>query len=351
MRERGIDLYMSQASFISPHEIAVSDQTLWADQILIAAGTETSVPSVEGLTEVGFITNVEAVSLPKLPQRLAIVGGGPLGLEFAQIFSRFGVTVTVLESLPDILSTEDREVADKLCELLAEEGVSFRTGVKLQQAQSQNGAKRLILQDADEQKEELVVDEILLAAGRRPALAPLNLKAAGVETNEQGIVVDKTLRTNVPHIWAAGDVIGGYKFTSVASAQGVRVARNAFAEKPEPFDDSLIPWAVYTHPGLAHIGKTEKQLQEAGTNYEVVQTSLEEVARAVAMNKSTGLVKLLVAEDGQILGGHILAPHAGDLIALIVLAMKYGLTADSVGSTILPYPTLVEAITKTMRKV
>jgi pyruvate/2-oxoglutarate dehydrogenase complex dihydrolipoamide dehydrogenase (E3) component len=300
---------------------------------------------------VGFITNVEAVSLPKLPQRLAIVGGGPLGLEFAQIFSRFGVTVTVLESLPDILSTEDREVADKLCELLAEEGVSFRTGVKLQQAQSQNGAKRLILQDADEQKEELVVDEILLAAGRRPALAPLNLKAAGVETNEQGIVVDKTLRTNVPHIWAAGDVIGGYKFTSVASAQGVRVARNAFAEKPEPFDDSLIPWAVYTHPGLAHIGKTEKQLQEAGTNYEVVQTSLEEVARAVAMNKSTGLVKLLVAEDGQILGGHILAPHAGDLIALIVLAMKYGLTADSVGSTILPYPTLVEAITKTMRKV
>jgi pyruvate/2-oxoglutarate dehydrogenase complex dihydrolipoamide dehydrogenase (E3) component len=196
----------------------------------------------------------------------------------------------------------------------------------------------------DRQEEQLIVDEILLAIGRRPSLESLQLEKAGVKTSKRGITVDATLCTNVSHIWAAGDVTGAYQFTHVAYEQGKLAARNAFAKEPLPFDDRVIPWVTYTDPALAHVGKTEEQLRDEQVAYQVTRMYFKDVERAVAEGATSGLVKLLVDKQGLLLGGHVLAPHAGDLLAPIILAMRTGITAEMLASTIMPYPTMVEGI-------
>ncbi|HBY99295.1 MAG TPA: hypothetical protein DEP84_36045 [Chloroflexi bacterium] len=342
----GIDLYRAEARFGSPHEVIVGTQTLRAARIIIATGGEARVPPIDGLREVGFLTNIEAVSLAPLPRRLAIVGGGPIGVEFAQLFHRFGVAVTVLEMADRILPKDDRELVDRLAGLLVDEGVRLRTSVKVERAHCEAVAtgKRITLRDRAGVEETLEVDEILLATGRQAALDALHLEAAGVETNKHGILVDPTLRTSVAHIWAAGDVTGGYQFTHVAAEQGQLAAHNAFASRPTSFDDRVVPWVTYTDPALAHVGQTEEQLREAGVRYRVARLALNELDRAITTGETDGLVKLLADEEGQLLGGQILAPNAGDLIAPVVLAMHARLPVKVLAETILPYPTMAEGV-------
>lgn len=352
MREKGIDLYLNEAKFASPREVVAGDETLRGERILITAGTETNIPSIDGLTDTGFITHIEAVSLPQLPERLAVIGSGPLGIEFAQMFRRFGAQVTVLEVADRILTTEDQELAQELVELLEAEGICFKTNVDIRSVtKNDRGEKQLIIAGSDGRSDTITVDEILMATGRRPALDNLNLKAAGVETNDQGIVVDDTLRTSVPHIWAAGDVTGGPQFTHVADHQGRLAVHNAFADIPKPFDISAVPWVTYTYPALAHVGKTEKQLKAAGTEYDIARVSVSKIARAMTMDETEGSIKLLVAPDRKILGGHILAHHAGDLIAPVVVAMENGLTIDALADTMMPYPTLASGLQTAARQV
>lgn len=343
MSHKGIDVIFGDAAFISPHEIAVSGKTISAERIIIATGNQEIVPPIEGLHEVGFITNTQAVSLQTLPRRLAIVGGGAIGMEFAEMFHRFGVDVTVLERSPNLLDKEDRELADKLCALLAKEGLHLKTNVELQCAQRDEG-KCLTVRCGNREEEQLVVDEILLAIGRAPAIESLHLEKAGVQTNKKGIIVNATLCTNVPHIWAAGDVTGGLQFTHVAYEQGKIAAQNAFAQEPQSFEGYVIPWVTYTDPALAHVGKTEEQLQKDSVEYRAVRMFFKDVERAISEGETAGLVKLLVDKQGMLLGGHILAPKAGDLLAPIVLAMQAGLPAETLAKTIQPYPNMVEAV-------
>jgi len=189
-----------------------------------------------------------------------------------------------------------------------------------------------------------VADEILLALGRRPTFEKLNLEAIGVKTGKKGIEVDEYLRTSVPHIWAAGDVTGGLQFTHVAYQQGKVAAHNAFSDHPQPFDGSVIPWVTYTDPPLAHVGKTAEQLREQGIAYRVGRMKLNEVERAITMGQTAGLVKLLVDKQDHILGGHILGARADDLLAPIIVAMHAKIPATQLASTIIPYPTLSEAV-------
>ena len=344
-------LFKGQARFVSPHEVEVNGQRLRADRIIIATGTIPAVPAIKGLKEAGYITNTEAVALPELPKRLAILGGGPIGIEFSQIFARFGVQVTVLEKAPDLLATEDRALVDRLVSLLGKEGVSFRAGVEVVEVRQEATGKRLLLQKKDGEQSELVVDQILVAVGRSPALDGLNLAAAGVETTEKGVRVDETLRTNVPHIWAAGDIACKYQFTHVASEQGKRAALNAFAPQPEPFDEKVIPWGIYTYPSIAHVGKTEQELKDAGQEYVAVLHTFEELARAVTDDQTAGMVRLLADRAGRILGGHILADNAGDLLAPRVIAMRTGWTVKILAETVQPYPTLAEAVSQAAQKL
>lgn len=344
LRQRGIDFRQGEARFVSPHEISVADQIIAAERIILATGCQAAVPEIEGLREAGFITNVSAVWLQSLPERLAIVGGGAIGIEFAQMFQRFGVKVTVIERSSRILEKEESELAEKLAHLLTNEGVEILTDAELQRVQKTATGKKLTYQHPQQGTRELLVDEILIALGRRPSLEALDLEKAGVKTSKKGIEVDKTLRTSIPHIWAAGDIASSYKFTHVANAQGTLAAQNAFAQHPRPFDERAIPWVTFTDPPLAHVGQTEAELSQQNAAWKTVRLEFKTIERALIMNETEGLIKLLLNEQGQLLGGHILGARADDLLAPLVLAMHSELPIEQLASTILPYPTLSEGL-------
>ena len=341
---QGIDLFMGEAAFTSPHEIRVNGETLQGKHFVIATGTTAFIPDIEGLAETGYITNVEAVSLPDLPKRLVVIGGGPIGLEFAQMFSRFGVQVTVLEREKQPLPREDTELAMALCSQLRAEGIRLEFGSEMRCGEIDEHGKHIHIHGEDGKEETLLTDQILVAVGRRPALDKLNLEAAGVHYTEKGITANATLRTNVPHIWAAGDITSKYQFSHVASDQGELVAYNVFAKKTQEFDERFIPWVTFTDPELARVGMTEADLQEAKIEYRVGRVDFNKLDRAITNDQTFGSVKLLANADGNILGGHILGANAGDLIAPVVYAMRFGLTAKMMAEAMLPYPTMAEAV-------
>ena len=344
LRQQGIDFLAGEARFISPREVVVNDQTIAAERVIIATGCQASAPEIMGLREAGFLTNVGAVWLPTLPDRLAIIGGGAIGIEFAQMFQRFGVKVTVIERNAQILEKEELELVEILSYTLEREGIELITGAELQRVQKTSVGKRLTYRREQEDERELVVDDILVALGRRPALEGLGLEKIGVKTTKKGIEVDQMLRTNLPHIWAAGDVASSYKFTHVASEQGTLAAHNAFAEQPTPFDDRVIPWVTFTDPPLAHVGQTEDELRQANVLYKTARVESKELERALIIGQTEGLIKLLVDPQGQLLGGHILGARADELLAPLILAMHSRLPIEQLAATLMPYPTLSEGL-------
>ena len=344
LSKQGIEVLFGDARFTSDHTMQVGDKTITAERIIIATGGNNVIPPIAGLEETGYITNIEAVSLETLPRRLAVIGGGAIGMEFAQMFHRFGVEVTVLEKSPRLLDKEDRELADALCAILTKEGLRLETNVEMKSVQRTSDGKSLTIRCGDRSEEQLVVDEILLAIGRKPELDSLSLDKAGVQIGKRGITVDAHLCTNIPHIWAAGDIIGGLQFTHVAYQQGKIAGHNATTKEPQAFAGYVIPWVTFTDPSLAHVGKTEEQLKQEGAEYSVGRMFFKEVERAIAEGETDGLVKLLVDKRGIILGGHILAPKAGDLLAPVVLAMQTNIPAERLANTIQPYPTMVEGV-------
>jgi pyruvate/2-oxoglutarate dehydrogenase complex dihydrolipoamide dehydrogenase (E3) component len=255
--------------------------------------------------------------------------------------------VTVLEKNAQILEKEEGELAGRLSHVLVREGVELLTGAELQRVQCTSAGKVLTYHRPQDGERTLVVESILVALGRRPALENLGLERIGVKTTKKGIEVDKTLRTSVPHIWAAGDVASGYKFTHIANAQGSLAAQNAFAEHPMPFDDRVIPWVTFTDPPLAHVGRTERELQQQNVKYKTACQEWKTVERALIMGQTEGLIKLLVDEQGHLLGGHILGPRADELLAPLVLAMHSALPIAQLASAMLPYPTLSEGLRET----
>lgn len=350
MREDGIDLIMGEASFVSSHEVEVDGRRLYGENILIATGTEPLVPDIDGLQEAGYITNREAVYLPQLPRRMAVIGGGPVGTEFAQLFHRFGVEICLFDDNEHILVKDDAELAEELAQILIEEGISVHTNSRLQAVELVEEGKELTFSvDGDEQQ--LVFDEFLIALGRKPALDALNLDTADVKVDDGQIVVDEMLRTSVPHIWAAGDVVTDHPFTHTANAHSAHLAENIFAENPAPFNNKAIPWVTYTSPELAHVGQTEREVKDSGIDYRVGRVRFEDVARAQTTGEKWGQVKLLVGSEGDLLGGHILAINAGELIAPVVLAMRNDLRVDALQNVILPYPTMVEALRQAARSI
>lgn len=347
MKDKGVELIMGDAQFVSAQEVTVNGRSLHADQILIATGMKAMVPNIEGLAEYGFITSKQVFDLPQLPRRLGIVGAGPIGVEFAQLFARLGSQVTLLEAESHILPQDDRELADELADILAAEGVTICMGAEVTAVSLTDGGKQLTFSRAAGEEETAVVDELLMAVGRQAAVDGLSLEAAGVEMADGKIKTDDRLRTTVPHIWAAGDVADSYPFTHMATRQGEYVAEALISKKDvRPFAPGPVPWVTFTDPELAHVGQTETQLQEQNIPYTTFAQPIKNVARAITMGVENGRIKLLAAEDGQILGGHILAPNGGELIAPILLAMQANVPIKKLATTIWPYPTLSEALGK-----
>ncbi|MGQ0794075.1 MAG: dihydrolipoyl dehydrogenase family protein [Deltaproteobacteria bacterium] len=339
-RKMGVDVISGDPKFISSKEIEINGRRIKSRKFVISTGSRSFTPPIEGLKETGFLSNVELFHTTTLPKSLAVIGAGPIGLEMAQAFARFGSQVTVVELLGRILAVEDEDIATELEAHLAKDGVKFLTSARAKRVYSENGQKVVVCERGGE---EIFIrsDEILVAVGRIPNVEGLNLEAAGVEYNRKGIVVSETLQTTAKNIWACGDVAGPYLFTHMAENQAGVVVRNAVLGLPTKVDYSLVPWTTFTDPEVAHAGMSETEAKKKGIKYEVYKRHYGDVDRAVTEVEGNGFVKILTTGwKGKIIGAQIIGPNAGELLPELALAIRKGFTVKEISSTIHPYPTL-----------
>lgn len=344
-RDMGVEVLEGTPGALTPDgDVRAGDRTLEARKVVLATGSRPAVPPIDGLEEAGYVTHETAFDRESLPGSAVILGGGAIGVEFAQAYRRLGVDVTVVEMEPRLLPREDPDLSRMLEEILVEEGVRVLTGARAVAAGSEEGLRTLTVETADG-RQTLRAEEIFVATGRRPNVEGLELEAAGVEVERQGVVVDDRLRTTRPGVYAAGDVIGGHLFTHVADHEARTVIRNALFPFPSAVDYSVVPWAIYSDPELARVGLTEAEARERhGDGVQVFAYELEELDRAITDREGRGLVKLVADGKGRLLGGHLLAPGAGSLVAEVALALKEGLKVSALSDLIHPYPTLSEGV-------
>jgi len=353
-RDLGIDVFLGEARFRTHREIEVGGQVLRFARAVVATGGRASVPAVPGLAEAGFLTNETVFNLTELPRRLAVVGGGPIGCELAQAFARLGSRVTILQSAAQILEREDPDAAAILDRALREEGIDVRTGTSVVRVERRGAHRALRVESGGargpaplSRSAEIEVDEILVAAGRRPNVEGLNLEAAGVEFGPQGIATDDHLRTSNRRIFAVGDVALPYQFTHYADAAARIVIQNALFPFKKKLSSVVLPWSTFTDPEIAHVGLYERQAREKGLAVETVTIPFSEVDRARLEGATEGFVRVHVeAKRGRILGATIVGRDAGDLISELSVAMAGGLNLGDLGAVVHPYPTHAEAIRK-----
>ncbi len=347
IRGAGIALFKSHARFQAPGELLLGDgAVVRAKKIVIATGAREKPLTIDGLARAGYITNVEAIELPALPRSLVIIGGGVIAVEFAQIFARFGVEVTLVGSRDRLLPKEEPALSDALRVVLEREGVRVETGARVTRA-GVDGNLKVVSAERDGEVMTWRANEILLAAGRVPTVADLDLEKAGIAYSaEDGITVDTQLRTTAANIWAVGDVTDKFAFTHVADYQARIAEHNAMSgEAPREADYRVIPWATFTDPELARVGMTEAEAVAAGHEVATASVTMKDLARAITSGDTDGMVKLVVDRGtGQILGGHVLAARGGELIAEIALAMRQRLPVQDIAATVHAYPTLSESV-------
>ncbi|MBI3909558.1 MAG: NAD(P)/FAD-dependent oxidoreductase [Armatimonadetes bacterium] len=341
LQSQGIRVARGRAQLLSDRLLAVDGDRLRAERIILCTGTTDSPPPVAGLAEIGYLTHKEAILLPSAPDSLAILGGGPVGVEFAQIFAPFGTKVTLIERNFCALSKEDQEITDTICNYLRQAGITVDTHVTITRAVRRHGLK--VLQGTRcGHPYEVAAEEVLSAVGHQPALEDMGLERAGVEWDGGGIRVDDTLRTHSPRVWAAGDCTGIAHYTHVAAYQGRLAARNALSDNPLPADHRVVPRVTFTRPEVASVGLTEAQARESYRNVRAGRIDLAEIEKARIEGEQRGMAKLVLGEDDRILGAHIIAPRAGELIHEPALAMAAGIPARQMGAMMHAFPTFSE---------
>lgn len=341
----GIKMFKGNARFTSPHEVRVGDEVIKAGKILIVTGSMPVVPPIPGLKEAGYITNVEALELQQVPKRLAVIGGGPIGAEFAQIFSAFGSQVHIFEALERVLAGEDEDVSQAMAGFYKEQGIAVSTSVTVTEVRATGSGKLIVAKGADGKETSTEFDEILVATGRRAAIDDLDLPAAGIEADRKGIKVNASLQTNLPHVWAAGDCTGTFLFTYVAGEQGMTAVLNAADGKARELNFDILPRATFCDPEVASVGLTEAQAREKGYKVKVGRFDNANLTRSIVTGETDGFVKIVAEEgSGRILGGHIVGVEASTLIHEVAAAMAGGATASDVGNTLHAYPTLSEGV-------
>lgn len=345
-KKNKVDWLKGEASIPAPGTVRVAGQDYAAKHIVIATGSEVaSLPNVV-IDEQRVVSSTGALSLPEIPKSMIVIGGGVIGLELGCVWSRLGTKVEVIEYLDRILPGTDGEVAKQMQRILEKQGVTFRLGAKVMKAEASKKDVTLTVEPAAGGKAETIkADIVLVAVGRRAYTDGLGLDAIGVVRDDRGRVeVDGHFQTNVPGIYAVGDVIKGAMLAHKAEDEGVVLAELLAGQKPH-IDYNCIPGIVYTWPELAGVGKTEEQLQGDGRSYKVGKFPFTANGRARAMNEIDGFVKILSdAATDRVLGAHIVGPEAGTLIAEIVTVMEFGGSAEDIARTCHAHPTLSEVV-------
>lgn len=332
------------ARFRGPNELEVDGAPLRAKRIVLATGSRPTAPPIPGLAEAQYLTSDEIVYLRRLPSRLVVIGGGALGLEFAQMFARFGSRVAVLERLPQLLPTEDADIAAAVEHALVAEGLTVRTDAEVTGVVVDDNV-RVVCAVTNGVEVRFPADEILVATGRAPNVDGMGLEAGGIEHERRGVKVDAELRTTAPWVWAAGDVTGGLMFTHVAVYEGTIAAQNAVVDDHYPVDYRTAPRAVFIDPEVAAVGLTEAQARETGRPIRVGRHAYSGIGRARVAEQTEGLIKFVVDEaTREILGLHIAGAHAGELVHLGILAMNGALTTDAFLDSIFIHPTFTEGV-------
>lgn len=348
-RSLGVDCVAGRARLEGPHHVSVDGRLISTRSVVLATGATPLVPPIPGLDVVGPLTSENVWDLDALPDRLLVMGGGPIGCELAQAFHRLGSRVTLLDMEPRLLPREDPDVSAHLEGVLRREGMDVRLGHRAVAVEAAAGGGTGILRaETADGPAEIPFDRILVAVGRRPSSDGLGLEALGIGTAGNGAVeVDRYLRTGCPNVFACGDLVGPYQFTHMAAHQAWYAAVNALFGRFRKLavNYAVVPWATFTDPEVARVGLSEEQARSMGRDVEVTVYPLCDLDRAVAEGDTGGWVKLVTAPGrSRILGATIVGAGAGELIGEIVLAMSHGLGLDKLMSTIHVYPTMTEAV-------
>ncbi len=341
----GFDFIQGKARFTGPNALAVDGRTLSADRYVIATGASPWAPPIPGLEESSYLTSTTALDLKELPRSLAVIGGNAIGLELGQYFANLGSKVTILEVLSRIAPFEEPELSAGITRVLEEQGLRIMSGVQVARVERPNG-KIAVRGHAEGKAFTVRVDQLLVATGRRANTADLGLDLAGVDVDQRGsVVVDESLRTRNPRIWAAGDCTPAPQFVYVSAYEGALAVDNAIGSKARTVDFRALPRVTFTSPQIASAGLTEEQARKDGYQVRTSNLPLGAIPRALVNRETRGLFKLVAdANTDQILGAHVLAESAGEVILSAVYAIKFNLTIADVAETFHPYLTMAEGM-------
>lgn len=339
-----VEFIEGNAKFVSKSEIQVDGEIYSADKFIVAAGSSTSVPPIEGIDEVDYLTNIEVLQLKELPDSMIVIGGGPLGIEFAQTFSRFGTKVFLLELMNRIVPAEEPELTSLLQEYLQDEGIEVCTNAEIKSVK-QEGKEKTVEAVIDGKQKRFSGEQLLISTGRRPNTSNLGLEKPGIKLGEKGeLIVDEKMQA-AEVVWAAGDVTGEPMLETVAAKEGMIAANNALSESKIKMDYRVVPQAVFTDPQLAGVGLTDEQAVENGIKCGCNTVPMELLPKAQAIMDTRGAIKTVIDRETQeIVGIHILAPEAADLVHEGTMIIKNRMTVDDLIDTLHIFPTLSEAI-------
>ncbi len=342
-RGMGVDVVFGPARLTSPGRVNVDGRVLKTRRLVLATGAIPSVPPIAGLEEAGYLTYQSALEQATSPESLLVLGGGPIGLEYAQTYARLGTRVTVLELLPEVLPREDPAVGRFIRERLQAEGVVVRTGVQVARVCREGTVKAVYGADG----ERFTAAEIFVAAGRRPEVGGIEPGRAGVELDRGAVRVNRRLETTQRGIWAAGDVTGGLQFTHVADYMARIVVQNALTPLKAAADYRVVPWVTFTDPEVARVGLTLEEARAAGERCEEYGYDFVDLDRAIVDGSDSGFCKVVTRPNGRMLGATIVGRSAGELIMIVALAMRHGVPLPRLARAVFPYPTMSEILRRT----
>ncbi|WP_214629660.1 mercury(II) reductase [Paenibacillus agaridevorans] len=343
--EYGFELIRGEAKFVNEKTIEVSGRKLTAKRFLIATGASPSIPDIPGLKDANYLTSTSLLDLKELPKRLAVIGSGYIALELGQLFHNLGSEVTLLQRSPRLLKEYDPEISESVTKAVTEQGMNLITGVTYEHVED-NGDLKQIHISVNGEKKVIEAEQLLIATGRKPNTEALNLRAANVIIGSKGeIVVDDFLKTSNPWIYAAGDVTMGPQFVYVAAYEGRIASDNAVGGLEKKVNLESVPGVMFTSPAVATVGLTEEQATAKGYEVKTSILPLDSVPRALVNRETTGVFKLVAdSKSLKVLGVHIVAENAGDVIYAATLAVKFGLTVEDLHDTLAPYLTIVEGL-------
>ena len=348
LKGNGVAVFRGDARLLDRHRLmvhsATEEQLVDFDHLIVATGSSSAPLRIPGADFPGVIDSDGALKLQEAPRRTLVIGGGAVGVEWAAIWRAFRSEVTVLEMLPQIIPTEEPEIARELTRAFANQGINTVTGAAVQEIRPTVDGLQIMAGVGDETRV-FEADVVLVAVGRRPHTDDMGLQEAGVEVDARRIPTDGHGRTNVPHIFAIGDVTGRTLLAHTAAHQGITAAEAIARRQPEPFDDRIVPAAIFTHPEVASVGLREQQAVDGGRTVRTGRFPFAASGRAQASGQASGFVKLVSdADSGEVLGAHIIGPSAGDLIGEISLGMRLHATVDDLAATVHIHPTFSEAL-------